>query len=152
MLDTFVRKRIHVHDSNVIPTISGQIYKRTSETMNAEGDGMKRPETTDSDYWLPEQAGGRTGQWNMSEDTNGPPFVRCRLFYPSSANPSPPGRAAGHSPFLSSVQFKGNACHGHVPIHSDLPRVDTRYLCIWPVHEICISTFFKCDIFTRDIT
>lgn len=117
---TYVRKRIHVHDSNVIPTISGQIYKRISETMNVEGDGMKRPETTDSDYWLPEQAGDRTGQWNMSEDTNGRPFVRCRLFYPSlqTLRPLPPGCAAGRSLFLSSVQFKENACHDHVPIHS----------------------------------
>lgn len=36
---------------------------------------------------------------------------------PLAANPSS-GRAAGRSPFLSSVQFKENACHGHVPIYS----------------------------------
>lgn len=64
--------------------------------------------------------GGRTGQWNMSEDTNGRPFVRCRLFYPSlqTLRPLPSGCAAGRSLFLSSVQFKENACHDHVPIHS----------------------------------
>lgn len=100
-------------------------------------DGSKRPEIPALGYWL----SGQTGQLRSVEyvpgeitsaDTNGRPFVRCQPLSPVSSllppslltsvanrSPSSPsGRATGRSPFLSSVQFKENACHSHVLIHS----------------------------------
>lgn len=113
---TYLRKQMRVHDN----VIAGQIYKRTPKTINAERHGLKRPKTSDFDYWLPGQVGAglvseirpriRTVVHLSAVDYFTPrckPFAHCR-----------PGCAAGRSPFLSSVQFKENACHSHVPIHS----------------------------------
>ena len=102
-------------------------------------DGMKRRESLGSSYCLSGWSGagpasGIRPTWNTFADTNGRPFVRCRpslLPRRSQAlHPSPSGRAAGRSPFLSLVQFKENACRGHAPIHSYrfASLVDTQYL------------------------
>lgn len=103
--------------------------------------------------------------WNTSADTNGRPFVRCR---PPSPRQDPPSlffsslptvpksqrtlrpslsRAAGRSPFLSSVQFKENTCHGHVPIHSYgfASRRCSIRVCTYPFAS---SAFLKCNVST----
>jgi len=124
-----------IHDS-AIPTITKQIYQRISETMNAKGwhekAGISRFQL------LPFRVKrGRSGQWNTSHVKYVRGYERssiCPLSTipspPSFASPSPSGRAAGHSPFLSLVQFKENACRGHAPIHSYrfASLVDTQYL------------------------
>lgn len=132
--------------SNAILTITEQIYQRIPETMNAKGwhekagisrfrllpFGVKR---------------GRSGQRNTSLVKYVRGYERssiCPLstIFPSSRlqalRPSPSGRAAGRSLFLSSsVQFKENACRSHAPIHSYgfASLVDTRYSCVWPIRE-----------------
>lgn len=106
-------------------------------------DGMKRWEYPGSGYCL--------SKWSEASPINGirslVKYVRgyerssiCPLSTVLPSNrlqvlrPSLPGRAAGRSPFLNSVQFKENTCRGHAPIHSYgfAPLVDTRYPCVWP--------------------
>lgn len=132
---------VPAHDCNVIPTIPRNLQARTrgaggpSKTMNAEG-WYEKAGDSGARYWL----SGQTGQQPRSveyvpgeitsADTNGRPFVRCQ---PPSPTPStsPPftdvanrslvavwPRNGTRSPFLSSVQFKENACRRHVLIHS----------------------------------
>lgn len=151
-----------IHDSSAIPTITKQIYQRISETMNVKGwhekagicrfrllpFGVKR---------------GRSGQRNTSLVKYVRGYERssiCPLstVLPSSLlqhalRPSPSSRAAGRSPFLSSVQFKENACRGHAPIHSYgfASLVDTRYSCVWPVREpFYAPVSFKCAVLSHD--
>lgn len=98
---------------------------------------------------------GRSGQRNTSLVKYVRGYERssiCPLstVLPSSRlqtlRPSPPGRAAERSPFLSSVQFKENACRSHAPIHSYgfASLVDTRYSCVWPVREFSRFLYMWC--------
>jgi len=129
----------YVHDSSAIPTITEQIYQRISETMNAKGwKGGNIPDPAIAFR-------SETGQIRSTEYVPGEIRSRIRssicplsTVLPSNRlqvlRPSLPGRAAGRSPFLNSVQFKENACRDHAPIHSYgfASLVDTRYPCVWP--------------------
>lgn len=153
-----------VQDSSAIRTITEQIHQRISETMNAKAWHEKAGISRFPSYCLSGWSGagpvsGIRPWWNTFADTNGRPFVRCRpssprvVRKPFTLRP-PPGRAAGRSPFLSSVQFKENACRGHAPIHSYgfASPVDTRYSCVRVTcpRVLRYSDFSKCGVLSHD--